>query len=73
MKKGDVFYEFHHNTRLVKSTIVVLAVKGKLLVAGGFQGELICMHLDRPGVSCCCHLMTIGSMATKSCPHFNSG
>ncbi|XP_035550179.1 uncharacterized WD repeat-containing protein C2A9.03-like isoform X1 [Juglans regia] len=30
-----------------------LSVKDKLLVAGGFQGELICKHLDRPGVSFC--------------------
>lgn len=33
--------------------ISTLAVKEKLLVAGGFQGELICKHLDRPGVSFC--------------------
>ncbi|XP_075669225.1 putative WD repeat-containing protein C2A9.03 [Castanea sativa] len=30
-----------------------LSVKEKLLVAGGFQGELVCKHLDRPGVSFC--------------------
>ncbi|PRQ34948.1 hypothetical protein RchiOBHm_Chr5g0074701 [Rosa chinensis] len=30
-----------------------LAVKDKLLVAGGFQGELIFKHLDQPGVSFC--------------------
>ncbi|OAY64643.1 uncharacterized WD repeat-containing protein C2A9.03-like [Ananas comosus] len=30
-----------------------LAVKDGLLVAGGFQGELICKLLDRPGVSFC--------------------
>ncbi|XP_062015035.1 uncharacterized WD repeat-containing protein C2A9.03-like isoform X2 [Rosa rugosa] len=30
-----------------------LAVKDNLLVAGGFQGELICKHLDQPGVSFC--------------------
>ncbi|XP_057453844.1 uncharacterized WD repeat-containing protein C2A9.03-like [Lotus japonicus] len=33
--------------------VSTLAVKEKLLVAGGFQGELICKHLDRPGVSFC--------------------
>ncbi|XP_078440006.1 putative WD repeat-containing protein C2A9.03 [Wolffia australiana] len=117
-RKGDVFYEFQHNTRSVKSTILhfqlrnlvwatskhdvylmsrasvihwsgvsgkttevlnvmghvapcekhpgsllegftqtqisTLGVKDGLLVAGGFQGELICKHLDRPGVSFCC-------------------
>ncbi|XP_034678944.1 uncharacterized WD repeat-containing protein C2A9.03-like isoform X3 [Vitis riparia] len=116
-KKGGLFYEFKHNARSVKSTILhfqlrnlvwatskhdvylmshfsvihwssltcnmsevlnvsghvapcekhpgsllegftqtqvsTLAVKDKLLVAGGFQGELICKYLDRPGVSFC--------------------
>ncbi|ESW20649.1 hypothetical protein PHAVU_005G003900 [Phaseolus vulgaris] len=33
--------------------VSTLAVREKLLVAGGFQGELICKHLDRPGVSFC--------------------
>ncbi|XP_061354151.1 uncharacterized WD repeat-containing protein C2A9.03-like isoform X1 [Gastrolobium bilobum] len=33
--------------------VSTLAVKEKLLVAGGFQGELICKHLDRPGISFC--------------------
>ncbi|XP_077237462.1 putative WD repeat-containing protein C2A9.03 [Tasmannia lanceolata] len=33
--------------------VSTLAVKDKLLVAGGFQGELICKYLDRPGVSFC--------------------
>ncbi|TKY49895.1 WD repeat-containing protein [Spatholobus suberectus] len=33
--------------------VSTLAVKEKLLVAGGFQGELICKHVDRPGVSFC--------------------
>ncbi|XP_065619449.1 uncharacterized protein LOC111998411 isoform X2 [Quercus suber] len=30
-----------------------LSVKEKLLVVGGFQGELICKHLDQPGFSFC--------------------
>ncbi|KAG5048864.1 hypothetical protein GLYMA_04G112700v4 [Glycine max] len=33
--------------------VSTLAVKEKLLVVGGFQGELIFKHLDRPGVSFC--------------------
>ncbi|KAG6768842.1 hypothetical protein POTOM_024452 [Populus tomentosa] len=117
IKKGGMFYEFWHNTRSVKSTILhfqlrnlvwstskhdvylmshysivhwsslsckknevlnvsghvapcekhpgsllegftqtqvsTLAVKDRLLIAGGFQGELICKYLDRPGVSFC--------------------
>nr|XP_043640155.1 uncharacterized WD repeat-containing protein C2A9.03-like [Erigeron canadensis]XP_043640156.1 uncharacterized WD repeat-containing protein C2A9.03-like [Erigeron canadensis] len=33
--------------------VSTMAVKDNLLVAGGFQGELICKYLDRPGVSFC--------------------
>lgn len=33
--------------------ISTMAVKENLLVAGGFQGELICKYLDRPDVSYC--------------------
>ncbi|PIN21344.1 hypothetical protein CDL12_05956 [Handroanthus impetiginosus] len=36
-----------------QTQVSTLAVKDKLLVAGGFQGELICKFLDRPGVSYC--------------------
>ncbi|XP_056857224.1 uncharacterized WD repeat-containing protein C2A9.03 [Raphanus sativus] len=36
-----------------KTQVSTLAVREKFLVAGGFQGELICKHLDRPGVSFC--------------------
>ncbi|KAK4776440.1 hypothetical protein SAY86_005128 [Trapa natans] len=36
-----------------QTQISTLAVKDKFLVAGGFQGQLFCKHLDRPGVSFC--------------------
>ncbi|KAK2971945.1 hypothetical protein RJ640_004965, partial [Escallonia rubra] len=36
-----------------QTQVSTLAVKEKLLVAGGFQGELICKNLDRPGVCFC--------------------
>ncbi|KAF8391719.1 hypothetical protein HHK36_024028 [Tetracentron sinense] len=36
-----------------QTQVSTLAVRDKLLVAGGFQGELICKNLDRPGVSFC--------------------
>ncbi|KAE9599150.1 hypothetical protein Lal_00043852 [Lupinus albus] len=36
-----------------QTQISTLAVRDKLLIAGGFQGELICKYLDRPGVSFC--------------------
>ncbi|KAJ4799512.1 Transducin/WD40 repeat-like superfamily protein [Rhynchospora pubera] len=118
IEKGAIYYDFHHNTRSVKSTILhfqlrnlvwatskhdvylmshhsvlhwsaltsekkelidvqghvapsekhpgsllegfyqtqvsTLAVKDNLLVAGGFQGEIICKFLDREGISYCC-------------------
>ncbi|KAI4371600.1 hypothetical protein MLD38_009929 [Melastoma candidum] len=37
-----------------QTQISTLAVWDNLLIAGGFQGELICKRLDRPGVSYCC-------------------
>ncbi|PWA52857.1 hypothetical protein CTI12_AA450780 [Artemisia annua] len=33
--------------------VSTMAVKDNLLVAGGYQGEIICKYLDRPGVSYC--------------------
>ncbi|KAL5972313.1 hypothetical protein ACLOJK_041566 [Asimina triloba] len=36
-----------------QTQVSTLAVKNKLLVAGGFQGELICKYLDRQGISFC--------------------
>ncbi|XP_038972798.1 uncharacterized WD repeat-containing protein C2A9.03-like isoform X2 [Phoenix dactylifera] len=37
-----------------RTQVSTLAVKDKLLVVGGFQGELICKYLDREGISFCC-------------------
>ncbi|CAG7898644.1 unnamed protein product [Brassica rapa] len=39
-----------------KTQVSSLAVKDGMVVAGGFSGELICKHLDRPGVSFCYRL-----------------
>ncbi|KAL6497648.1 hypothetical protein OROHE_027081 [Orobanche hederae] len=36
-----------------QTQVSTLAVRNNLLIAGGFQGELICKYLDRPGVSFC--------------------
>ncbi|KAK4254530.1 hypothetical protein QN277_009902 [Acacia crassicarpa] len=36
-----------------QTQISTLAVRDKVMIAGGFQGELICKHLDRPGISFC--------------------
>ncbi|CAI8595770.1 unnamed protein product [Vicia faba] len=38
---------------LTQTRVSTLAVKDNLLIAGGFQGELICKHLDEPGVRFC--------------------
>jgi len=118
VERKDTFYDFHLNTRAVKSTIVhfqlrnllwptskhdvylvqnysvmhwsallqrgtevlnvagrlaptqnvkgarplsrvqisTMAVKDNLIVAGGFQGELICKYVDKPGVAFCTNL-----------------
>ncbi|KAL0916018.1 hypothetical protein M5K25_013497 [Dendrobium thyrsiflorum] len=37
-----------------QTQVSTLAVKDKLLIAGGFQGELICKYLDREGITFCC-------------------
>ncbi|KAI0496989.1 hypothetical protein KFK09_023315 [Dendrobium nobile] len=36
-----------------QTQVSTMAVRDKILVAGGFQGELIFKYLDRPGVSFC--------------------
>ncbi|XP_059300998.1 uncharacterized WD repeat-containing protein C2A9.03-like [Lycium barbarum] len=36
-----------------QTQVSTLTVKDNLMVAGGFQGELICKYLDRPGVCFC--------------------
>ncbi|XP_022873381.1 uncharacterized protein LOC111392301 [Olea europaea var. sylvestris] len=45
-----------------QTEVSTLAVKNNLLVAGGFQGELICKYLDRPGI-CYCTRTTHGDNA----------
>lgn len=42
------------NEGFSQTQVSTMAVKDNLLVAGGFQGEIICKYLDRPGVSFCC-------------------
>ncbi|PKU69410.1 hypothetical protein MA16_Dca027608 [Dendrobium catenatum] len=36
-----------------QTQVSTMAVRDKILVAGGFQGELIFKYLDRPGISFC--------------------
>ncbi|KAM5575797.1 putative WD repeat-containing protein C2A9.03 [Rosa sericea] len=136
VEKGKSFYDFHYNTRLVKSTIVhfqlrnllwatskhdvylmqnfsvmhwnslhrrgsevlnvakpivptekrpgllarplsrvqisTMAVKENLLVAGGFQGELICKHMKQPGVAFCSKLTTDENAITNAVDIFRN-
>ncbi|KAK4761287.1 hypothetical protein SAY87_006180 [Trapa incisa] len=44
---GNILEGFTH------TQVSTLAVRDKFLIAGGFQGELICKRLDREGVSFC--------------------
>uniref|UniRef100_A0A0E0KEG1 Uncharacterized protein n=1 Tax=Oryza punctata TaxID=4537 RepID=A0A0E0KEG1_ORYPU len=41
---------------LSRVQISTMAVKGNFMVAGGFQGELICKYVDQPGVAFCTNL-----------------
>ncbi|KAJ8539757.1 hypothetical protein K7X08_014009 [Anisodus acutangulus] len=38
---------------LTQTQISTMAVKNRFVVAGGFQGEIICKCLDKPGISFC--------------------
>ncbi|PIA58264.1 hypothetical protein AQUCO_00500297v1 [Aquilegia coerulea] len=52
--------------------VSTLAVKDKLLVAGGFNGELICKYLDRPGVSFCSRTSYDDNAITNAVDIYNS-
>ncbi|KAM1180514.1 hypothetical protein ACFX13_019917 [Malus domestica] len=136
VEMGKTFYDFHYNTRIVKSTIVhfqlrnllwatskhdvylmqnfsvmhwssllrrgkevlnvskpvvptekragllvrplsrvqisTMAVKENLLVAGGFQGELICKHINQPGIAFCSKLTTDDNAITNAVDIFQN-
>ncbi|CAN4095035.1 unnamed protein product [Withania somnifera] len=38
---------------LTQTQISTMAVKNRFVVTGGFQGELVCKSLDKPGISFC--------------------
>jgi hypothetical protein len=42
-----------YQQELGRVQISTMCVKRNLLVAGGFQGEMVCKNLDHPGVSYC--------------------
>ncbi|KAF6142285.1 hypothetical protein GIB67_039992 [Kingdonia uniflora] len=55
-----------------QTQVSTLAVKDNLLVAGGFQGELICKYLDRPGVSFCSRTTCEDNAITNAVEIYNS-
>ncbi|GAA0148820.1 hypothetical protein LIER_08156 [Lithospermum erythrorhizon] len=52
--------------------ISTLAVSNRFLVAGGFQGELICKSLDKPGVSFCTRVTLEDNAITNAIEIFDS-
>ncbi|OMO94267.1 hypothetical protein COLO4_16435 [Corchorus olitorius] len=52
--------------QLSRVQISTMAVKENLMVAGGFQGELICKYLDKPGVAFCTKLTTDDNAITNA-------
>ncbi|WVZ94945.1 hypothetical protein U9M48_040771 [Paspalum notatum var. saurae] len=55
-----------------RTQISTMAVNDKLLVAGGYQGELICKHLDREGISFCCRTTFDDNAITNALEIFNT-
>ncbi|VAI60265.1 unnamed protein product [Triticum turgidum subsp. durum] len=55
-----------------QTKVSTMAVKDNLLVAGGFQGELICKHLDREGISFCCRTSHDDNALTNAIEIFNT-
>ncbi|CAN0824403.1 Uncharacterized WD repeat-containing protein C2A9.03 [Linum grandiflorum] len=51
---------------LSRVQISSMAVKENILVAGGFQGELICKYLDHPGAAFCTKLTTHENAITNA-------
>ncbi|TKW41306.1 hypothetical protein SEVIR_1G305600v4 [Setaria viridis] len=55
-----------------QTQVSTLAVKDNLLIAGGFQGELICKHLDREGISFCGRTTYDDNAITNAVEIFNT-
>ncbi|RCV08112.1 hypothetical protein SETIT_1G299900v2 [Setaria italica] len=55
-----------------KVQVSTFAVKDNLLVAGGFQGEIICKHLHREGISFCCRTTYDDNAITNAVEIFNA-
>ncbi|KAK3155121.1 hypothetical protein QOZ80_2BG0199140 [Eleusine coracana subsp. coracana] len=74
--KGHVAPREKHPGSLLEgfsqTQVSTLAVKDNLLVAGGFQGELICKHLNREGISFCCRTTYDDNAITNAVEIFNT-
>ncbi|KAM5575783.1 hypothetical protein ABKV19_014635, partial [Rosa sericea] len=57
---------------LSRVQISTMAVKENLLVAGAFQGELICKHMKQPGVAFCSKLTTDENAITTAVDIFRN-
>ncbi|XP_050375911.1 uncharacterized WD repeat-containing protein C2A9.03 isoform X2 [Argentina anserina] len=57
---------------LSRVQISTMAVKENLLVAGGFQGELICKHMNQRGVAFCSKLTTDENAITNAVDIFRN-
>ncbi|CAN1791937.1 Uncharacterized WD repeat-containing protein C2A9.03, partial [Linum perenne] len=57
---------------LSRVQISSMAVKENILVAGGFQGELICKYLDHPGAAFCTKLTTHENAITNAVDIYQS-
>lgn len=55
-----------------ETQVCTLAVRDKLLLVGGFEGELICKYIDRPGVSFCCRTTHDDNAITNSLEIYDS-
>ncbi|KAK9671376.1 hypothetical protein RND81_12G026100 [Saponaria officinalis] len=55
-----------------QTPIITLAAKDRLMVAGGFQGELLCKHLDKPGVSFCARTTSDDNAITNAVEIYHS-
>ncbi|CAA6665062.1 unnamed protein product [Spirodela intermedia] len=57
---------------LSRVQISTMAVKDELMAIGGFQGELVCKRLDRPGVAFCSNLTTDENAITNAVDIYSS-
>ncbi|XP_075518796.1 putative WD repeat-containing protein C2A9.03 isoform X2 [Primulina tabacum] len=63
----------HPNSQTVKRVqISTMTVKDNLMVAGGFQGELICKYIDQPGVAFATKISTDENAITNAVDIFRN-